>query len=103
MKLTLGSLIALMIVKLGMTVDECIEQYEMLSRQIFGKPHLIGKRTGGFGTTKYSGNRMRGLVVELIKSKDESHDYRMEDTSGHHGLVWYHPLSLPLAMKANIY
>jgi hypothetical protein len=77
-----------MIVKLGMTVDECIEQYESLSREIFGNPHLIGKRTGGFGTTKYSGRRMRELVVDLIKSRDRPADYKMEDTSSHPGLVW---------------
>jgi hypothetical protein len=79
-----------MIVKLGMTVDECIAQYEVLSRKIFGKPHLIGSRTGGFGTTKYSGRRMRELIVELIKSKDRPADYKMEDTSRHAGLCWYY-------------
>lgn len=77
-----------MIVKLGMTVDECIAQYEMLSREIFGKPHLIGKRTGGFGTTKYSGRRMRELVVALIKSRNRPADYKMEDTRQHPDLSW---------------
>jgi hypothetical protein len=77
-----------MIVKLGMTVDECIQQYEILSRGIFGKPHFIGKRTGGFGTTKYSGRKMRELVVELIKSRDRPAEYQMEDTSRHADLLW---------------
>ena len=87
-----------MIVKLEMTVDECIEQYEILSRQIFGNPHLIGKRTGGFGTTKYSGRRMRELVVELIKSKDRPDGHIMEDTSRHPDLLWYCLLALRLAL-----
>ena len=78
-----------MIVKLGMTVDECIEQYELLSRKIFGKPHFIGKRTGGFGTTKYSSKKMRELVVELIKSKNRPADHKMEDMSRHRSLRWY--------------
>ncbi len=77
-----------MIVKLGMTVDECIEQYEILSRKIFGNPHVIGKRTGGFGTTKYSGRRLRELVVELIRSRNRPADYRMEDTSRHPDILW---------------
>ena len=77
-----------MIVKLGMTVDECIEQYEVLSKRIFGKPHLIGKRTGGFGTTKYSGRKLRELVVELIKSRNAPADYKMEDTSSHPNIRW---------------
>ena len=77
-----------MIVKLDMTVDECIEQYEKLSREIFGKPHFIGKQTGGFGTTKYSGRRLRELVVDLIESKDRPADYKMEDLSKHPNLLW---------------
>lgn len=77
-----------MIVKLGMTVDECIEQYELLSKEIFGRPHMIGKRTGGFGTTKYSGRKLRDLIVELIKSKNSPADYQMEDTSTHPSLLW---------------
>jgi hypothetical protein len=85
-----------MIVKLGMTVDECIEQYENLSRKIFGKPHFIGKQTGGFGTTKYSGRRLRELVVELIKSKDRPADYTMEDMSRHPNLLWYGHLPFTL-------
>jgi hypothetical protein len=77
-----------MIVKLGMTVDECIEQYEDLSKQIFGKPHFIGKRTGGFGTTKYSGRKLRELVVELITSRGRPADYKMEDRTKHPELLW---------------
>lgn len=77
-----------MIVKLGMSVDECIEQYEILSRQLFGKPHFIGKRTGGFGATKYSARRMRELIVELIKSRDRPANYKMEDISRHPDLQW---------------
>jgi hypothetical protein len=77
-----------MIVKLGMTVDECIEQYENLSRKIFGAPHPIGKRTGGFGTSKYSGRRLRKLVVELIESKSNPADYKMEDVCKHSDIMW---------------
>ena len=86
-----------MIVKLGMTVDECIEQYENLSRKIFGRPHFIGKQTGGFGTTKYSARRLRELVVELIESKDRPADYAMEDMSSHPNLLWY--CLLPFAFR----
>jgi hypothetical protein len=71
-----------------MTVDECIKQYEELSKKIFGRPHFIGKRTGGFGTTKYSGRRLRELVVQLIQSKGRPADYKMEDTSRHPGSLW---------------
>ena len=85
-----GGLIALMMVKLGMSVDECIEQYEILSREVFGKPHLIGKRTGGFGTTKYSGRRLRELVVALIKKRENRQaEYKMEDTVSHPNHIWY--------------
>lgn len=53
----------------------------------FGNPG-IGKLTGGFGTTKYSGRKLRELVVELIKSKDNPADYKMENVSRHPDLLW---------------
>ncbi len=57
------SLIALMIVKFRMTVDECIDKYNKLSEEIFGRPHVIGKHTGGFGKPRYSGKRLRKFCL----------------------------------------
>ena len=77
-----------MIVKLNMTVDECIEQYKDLSKKIFGKPHVIGKRTGGFGATKYSSRRLHKHIVRLIKSRGHNGtNYSMEETDGHPDLL----------------
>lgn len=83
-----GGLIALMMVKLGLSVDECIEQYEILSREVFGRPHFIGSRTGGFGTTKYSGRRLHDLVVGLIKKQSKEAQYKMEDVDSHPKHIW---------------
>ena len=38
-----GGLIAVMLGRLHMTVDKCIEQYEILGKRVFGKPQWAGQ------------------------------------------------------------
>lgn len=61
-----GGLIAIMLGKLGMTVEECINAYRTLSASIFGKKHFRGRLTGGLAPSKYSGTRLRRHVQDLI-------------------------------------
>ena len=80
-----------MMVKLNMTVQECIKQYKELSQQIFGKPHWLGKRTMGFGTTKYSGTRLRKFIVNVMKQSTNAlgPNHTMEDDTHHKKIHWY--------------
>jgi hypothetical protein len=80
-----------MMVKLNMTVQECIKQYKELSKQIFGKPHWLGKRTMGFGTSKYSGTRLRKFIVNVMKQSTNAldPDHTMEDDTHHKKIHWY--------------
>ncbi|MCJ1475374.1 hypothetical protein MMC13_004036 [Lambiella insularis] len=64
-----GGLIAIMLGKLGMTVEECIGKYQELSKAIFGKGHLRGKLTRGLAPTKYSGKRLRRCIEQLLLSR----------------------------------
>ncbi len=62
-----GGLIALMLGKMGMTVDDCITQYEELSKVIFGKKHLRGRMTHGLAPARYSGKCLRDCIRKLLR------------------------------------
>ena len=78
-----GGLIALMMVKLGLDVEECIHEYRKLSKRIFGKPNSIGKWTVGLVKPRYSGQLVRRLVIELISQSREGHgeEFLMENNN----------------------
>ena len=64
-----GGLIALMLGKMGMTVDECIEQYESLSKTVFGKKHIRGRITRGLAPAKYSGKGFQKCIQGLLRHR----------------------------------
>jgi hypothetical protein len=69
-------LIALMIGKLGMSVDDCIREYYRLSRVIFreGRP-LVGRITRGFyWRKKYSHTVLVREIEDLFRRKDRNAD-----------------------------
>jgi hypothetical protein len=51
-----------MIAQLGMSADECIEQYKNLSEAIFDKGHVWGRLTKGIAKPRFSGGRLRDCV-----------------------------------------
>ena len=75
-----GGLIALMLVKLDMTVDECIAEYRILARHIFQHQSHYGRWTGGLGKSRYSGDNLVSKVRALIKSKGLEEDMMMVDS-----------------------
>lgn len=83
-----GGLIAIMLGKLGMTIEECIEAYHELSRTIFGKRTLGGRATFGLDIPKYSGSRLRGAVCKLLKDKDLGDKLPMEYINGRDRIAW---------------
>ena len=82
-----GGLIALMLGKMGMTVDECITQYEGLSKVVFGKSHLRGKFTKGLATTRYSGTNLRNCIRKLLQSRGLDEDMLMLHEG--EGIAWW--------------
>lgn len=67
-----GGLIAIMIGKLGMTLEECIQAYYRLSRKVFGKKQSMGKLTRGFARekwSKYSSRALENCINTILREK----------------------------------
>jgi patatin-like phospholipase/acyl hydrolase len=83
-----GGLIAIMLGKLGMTLEECIAAYHNLSTTIFGKKHLRGRLTYGLAPSIYSGSRLRRAVCKLLKDKGFDDHLPMKYVSGRDRIAW---------------
>src|SRR5438034_11730076 len=83
-----GGLIAIMLGKLGMSVDECIRTYQRLSREIFGKRHVRGRMTGGLGPTRYSGSCLRRCVRDLVQTRSGNPDLPMVSSDNSDSIAW---------------
>ena len=83
-----------MLVKLGLSVDQCIDLYKLLSSEIFGHWNLLGYLSGGFGKrTKFSGDHLKKILIEEVikphlKDRDHAEKYLMEDIDDHLDLAW---------------
>ena len=64
-----GGLIAIMLGKLGMTLQESIQAYHDLSKSVFGKKHIRGRITFGLARTRYSGSRLERQIQGLVPKK----------------------------------
>lgn len=66
-----GGLIAVMLGRIHMTVDQCIEQYEVLSSRIFGKLQLAGQAgrltKGMFSSPFYSTDTLQVAVKSVLE------------------------------------
>ena len=83
-----GGLIAIMLGKLGMTVNDCIQSYKDLSMAVFGKRHIRGKLTGGLGPTRYSGSRLRECVRSLVERRRTDPDLPMISSDNSEKIAW---------------
>ena len=83
-----GGLIAIMLGKLAMTLNECIEAYYDLSKCIFGKKHLRGRTTLGLAVPKYSGTRLKHQTQELMKRKKLKETLSMVSEDGRDRMAW---------------
>src|SRR5271163_725421 len=84
-----GGLIALMLGKLGMPVEDCITQYRDLSTKIFGKKHIRGRITHGLNPSRYSGKRLRECVEHLLEAKGFSKKEPVVRSAGKDFMDWY--------------
>ena len=82
-----GGLIALMLGKMGMTVEECITKYEELSQKIFGKTHFWGRITHGLAPARYSGKGLRDCVRKLLSDRQFDEDLSMRHEAD--VMAWY--------------
>ena len=83
-----GGLIAIMLGKLGMTVEECLQSYNDLSTAVFGKVHVRGKLTGGLGPTRYSGSTLRDCVRGLVGRQRANPDLPMISSDSSERIAW---------------
>lgn len=83
-----GGLIAVMLGKLGMTLDECITAYHDLSRTIFGKKHIRGRLTLGLAPSRYSGSRLRKAVCSLLRRRGFDDTLSMNYVQGQDKIAW---------------
>ncbi|KAJ9611425.1 hypothetical protein H2200_004609 [Cladophialophora chaetospira] len=92
-----GGLIVLMMVKLDMSLDECIQQYKKLSRRVFSKRRSLVKRIFGSDWSKYSGNRLQKAVEDLLESRNHPVTLMMRSASQNsmRGTVLCHEVQQP--------
>jgi hypothetical protein len=83
-----GGLIAIMLGKLGMTIEQCIDAYYSLSATIFGSKYMRGRVSGGLVTAKYSGSRMRDCMRELIHKHRSNKDLPMSTEENGDRIAW---------------
>ncbi|KAK4942543.1 hypothetical protein LTR10_017672 [Elasticomyces elasticus] len=72
-----GGLIVLMMVKLDMSIDECIQQYKVLSSEIFAKERPALVRLFGSDWSKFSGEGLRKAIEKLLASKGYPPDLKL--------------------------
>jgi len=89
-----GGLIAVMLGKLGMTVDECIKAYRDLSATIFGRKHIRGRVSGGLAVGRYSGSGMEKCVRALLH-KHRSNEGLPMAADSKDKIAWYDICSPP--------
>jgi patatin-like phospholipase/acyl hydrolase len=83
-----GGLIAIMLGKLGMSVEQCIDSYQELSRQVFGRKHFRGRLTGGLAPSKYSGRRLQKCVQRLLRDRGFTEDLSMAWEDNTDKIAW---------------
>lgn len=64
-----GGLAAIMLGKLGMDIQDCIDEYRQMSKKTFGTSHLIGKLTAGIVHGRYSGRNLETPIKKMITKK----------------------------------
>ena len=83
-----GGLIAIMLGKLGMSIEECIRTYHTLSTEIFDKKHIRGRMTGGLGPTRYSGSRLQRCVRSLVERQSGNAELPMISGDRSDRIAW---------------
>ena len=83
-----GGLIAIMLGKLRMNPQQCIQAYKSLSKEIFGKKHTRGRITHGLAKTRYSGSRLENCIRRLIEQNNLDAAMEMASDSNGRDMAW---------------
>ena len=83
-----GGLIAIMLGKLGMSLEDSIEAYYDLSKRIFEKRHIRGRITHGLAPTRYSGSHLNNCIQDLIRKKKLPVDIPMVSDDKKDHIAW---------------
>lgn len=78
-----------MLVKLDMTINECREQYQILSKQIFRKDRPLWRRIFGSDISKYSASRLQTAVEGLLSRKNLPDDLSLRCSSQKNKMIGY--------------
>ncbi len=70
--LRLTSLIAIMLGRLSMTVDECLETYEALAGRVFGHPRRFHLRKCLWPKDKYNYKKLEQVIKDIVRERDSS-------------------------------
>ena len=83
-----GGLIAIMLGKLRMSTQQCIQAYKNLSKEIFGKKSTRGRITHGLAKTRYSGSRLEGCIRRLLEENNYEAAIEMTSDSNDRDMAW---------------
>ncbi|UZP45289.1 hypothetical protein NXS19_013101 [Fusarium pseudograminearum] len=81
-----GGLIAIMLGRLGMGVQEAIDAYLILAKNVFREPQLLsrlrGARTAGalLGNSRFSGDALSDAIQEIVERQTQSRETLLLDT-----------------------
>jgi patatin-like phospholipase/acyl hydrolase len=73
-----GGLIAIMLGKLGMTVEQCMKYYHNFSQSIFRKKSTRGRLSMGLWRSRYSEGCLQDCVQKLLQDHGFSGDHQMQ-------------------------
>jgi hypothetical protein len=86
-----GGLVAIMLGRLGMSIDDCTVQFEDYSFDVFGHSSKRGKLSAGIAKERYDGGRVREFVRKLAARNDICGDGSalMSGPGQKNGIQWY--------------
>ena len=73
------SLIAIMLGRLGMSVDECSKAYAQISDRVFQKKHHRLKNVRGELQGRFDSNALQEAVKDILRSRDLPEDTLLQD------------------------
>jgi hypothetical protein len=74
------SLLAIMLGRLRLSIEECINEYENLGKLVFGRPNQLASRN------KYSAENFASIIKGLLKRKRNSPNLFIQDNHFSEGL-----------------
>ncbi|KZM24237.1 uncharacterized protein EKO05_0005788 [Ascochyta rabiei] len=83
-----GGLIAIMLGRFRMTVDDCLQEYKQMSHSIFGRPRWISQRNIGMPWPKYSARGMKKAFQDVSLRRCDS-----STTGRHHSTTPTFPMT----------